>query len=299
MFKFNFIARLVSCRVLLCIMVSQLIHLQATGQDICHEENRRFFIKSADASIVPLTLINTKADGQVIIARIIDPNNYDTAISIVRISETLQIGWQKTLRLKTYSLLTIYKCVETKENGFLIVGISAEHATSRRYVVVIKLDINGFLLWEKNYSITQDTSLDNFFVQDIKEGDNGIICISTSCWQIGGSYESHLFLIDENGVDIWSRTFTNNAGSDIFGVDIDANHVVAFGRIISGICSSTDPQQFVGLKFDLTNGDLLASRSYCLPYVNSGMAGHAIDPGAFNLTKLQNGNYRISGRQHG
>jgi hypothetical protein len=93
---------------------------------------------------------------------------------------------------------------ETSDGGFIIAGCSSSfNARNEWDYYVVRIDINGNKLWEKNYG-TSDT---NYIRACYETSDGGFICGGTHIGKTGSQYL--LIKLDNKGGKVWEKSYGN------------------------------------------------------------------------------------------
>lgn len=126
--------------------------------------------------------------------------------------------WAKSISV--LSLTYGYSIIQTSDGNILISGTSYDF--SNFYTVVIKLDSDGNLLWNKNFN------------KDFDTGDEGHSCIETAdhhyIIEIYGASLNDFFYIlalDTDGSQLWSKQSANSGVADGLIATADSGVVVA------------------------------------------------------------------------
>ena len=130
--------------------------------------------------------------------------------------------------------------VETPDRGFIVTGITQSFGQGGADLWLIKIDRNGYLIWDKAYG-----GADWDYGYSIKRIESGgyIVAGNTRSFDRGVFDEIDYWLlrIDENGDTLWTRTFGDSADFEIANcVDVCADG----GFLITGRFSPGDWAQF-------------------------------------------------------
>ena len=115
--------------------------------------------------------------------------------------------WNKTYGGTTSD--SSYSIQYTSDGGYIIVGYTYSFSAGKEDIWLIKTDINGNILWDKNFGgINHDGGNS---VQQTNDG--GYIILGYTDSFEGGDYNIWLIKTDANGDERWNRTFggTNTA----------------------------------------------------------------------------------------
>lgn len=91
---------------------------------------------------------------------------------------------------------------ETSDGGFIIAACSSSFNTRNQWdYYVIRLDVNGSKVWEKNYGVT-DT---NYLRACYETKDGGYICGGTHIGKTGSAY--YVIKLDNKGAKVWEKLY--------------------------------------------------------------------------------------------
>ena len=196
-----------------------------------------------------------------------------TMIIIKYTSDGVQL-WAKKLSvlITTYA----YSVIETSDGNLLITGSSTDIFTAY-YAIVIKLDSDGNLLWNKNFDVGFDSS------------DDGYSCVETADHHYiigiyGASINDFFYILslDTAGNQLWSKQSSHS------GVPYDLVATADSGVVVAGYICTTSGCDAMLSKLDkngtilwsYTYGDSLFDRFYSATQTSDGgfaMAGDATD----------------------
>ena len=155
---------------------------------------------------------------------------YETAGEDIYLVKTDASGkelWSKTLGLRTYDIA--YSVQQTNDGGYIIVGETS--TASQGYDVwFIKTDANGEELWSKTFGGANTDG--GRSVQQTTDGGY-IIAGHTSSFGAGG-WNVYLIKTDDNGNEVWSKTF----GGSTYDYGNSVQQTADGGYIICGFTGS-------------------------------------------------------------
>lgn len=122
--------------------------------------------------------------------------------------------------------------VETEDSSFAIAGYTESYGTGRQDAYLVVADKNGNLKWTKTYGGIYDDA-----GASIQETAGGGFIIAGHSNSFDNNMGMEVFLVrtDENGEEIWSKTFGQK--SDEFGSSVDQSNDGGF--IVAGSCIIT------------------------------------------------------------
>lgn len=166
--------------------------------------------------------IQETADGGFILAgKVYQTDNI--AMYLVKTDSNGNKLWSKTFgsgdENKTYSVK------ETSDKGFILAGYAYNYITNDARMYIVKTDADGNELWHKDFGATE--YLGARAVQETSDG--GFILVGHNPLAIGG-YVIYLIKTDSNGNELWSRTYSGQAGAQSYFV----KEMSAGGYIIVG-----------------------------------------------------------------
>lgn len=129
---------------------------------------------------------------------------------VVKFSSTGEIVWESIFGLTRPDLDTVddyaYSVKELNDGNYIVAGISLERVNgstfTRRVAWIVKLNSEGSIIWQKQYTPNNSDVNDSAYVNSIEETANGDYVIAGI-----GNYYGWLLKIDENGNILWERTY--------------------------------------------------------------------------------------------
>ena len=120
-----------------------------------------------------------------------------------------------------------FEIIPTENNCFIMIGskggfyniVAGDFKSHDSDIIIIKIDESGNELWRKIYG---DSCHD--FGKSIKpSGDNGYYCFGSTQSYGAGSFDAYLLKIDNEGNELWSKTFGGNDFEYGASMDIGAD----------------------------------------------------------------------------
>lgn len=189
-------------------------------------------------------------------------------ILIIKLTADGDLLWAKNIKVLDFN--EGLNIIETADGGYLICG-ETEIFNALKYSVLIKLDADGNLLWNKNYTSGYDT-----FPWTLTETSDHHYVVA------GRTYSFHdltfIFCVDSDGNLVWEKENTEN-GVWFFSVTTPDSNIVLAGKHFPDMGASI-------MKLS-NNGDLIWSYAFggsldcvfnCVAVANDGgfiMAGNA------------------------
>lgn len=108
--------------------------------------------------------------------------------------------------------------IQTKDGGYLVAGNSYSFRTGDRYcdIVLVKLDANGNLLWQKHYGGSGTDTVSSLApVADPAGRTDGYILAASTNTSGDGGYDAWVLRLQSDGGILWQRTY--GASENEFG----------------------------------------------------------------------------------
>ena len=134
----------------------------------------------------------------------------NTDVFIVKIDVNGKLIWQKAYgKSGSYNHEWAYDIISDASNGSMIVGARDYYNQGKRNILLLNVDINGELLWEKEFS--ESGAVDEI-AHSISYTNNGnyFICSKVNSLSKPGVYQPKIIKIDNRGNIDWQRTFASN-----------------------------------------------------------------------------------------
>jgi len=200
------------------------IFVITTTVDFCHAQD--YYINTYDLSNYGNYSL-VCSDGNFLFAR--DPVSSSPPVNIL--IKTTPIGgivWAHKLD----SQYSIFRIAEAADHGFLILMFKATYAfpppTNYYYSAVVRLDLNGNLLWSKKYE-TSNSYPNFYFTEIIRNADNGFMLVGGAD---GTEYDQHDCVVkcDESGNILWQKKFCSEHGRTWQIASHDYNHLLVVAK---------------------------------------------------------------------
>jgi hypothetical protein len=203
--------------------------------------------------------------------------NNDRDVLLLKLDQLGNISWSKHFGSEYHEFGRDVQ--QTIDNGFIIVGSSANNSSDDSDVYLIKTDSIGNLIWEHLYDIFEyDEGLS---VKQTK--DSGFIITGESRISNGPNTNHHLLIIKTNilGEIEWQKVFSNDyeGGKSIIQANDNGYIICGYTRV-----ENDDWSNILVMKVD-ENGDSLWSKNYGGPLKEFGTS----------IKQLKNNDLIISG----
>jgi len=197
-------------------------------------------------------------------------------IYILKLNENGKLVWQKTFGGENNEeALSIQ---QTNDGGYIVAGWTASYGVEYIDVYILKLDMNGNLLWQKTFGgAGEDAALS---IQQTKDGGYIVAGVTKSFG--AGDFDVYILKLDADGNLVWQKTFGGTDEDVAYSVQQtkDGGYVVAgYTRSFGG----SDKDVYI-LKID-ENGELIWEKTF----------GGKYDDVALSIQQTNDGGYIASG----
>lgn len=122
-------------------------------------------------------------------------------IWVIMLEEDGNVQWQK--KYSGEGRAFVCNTLETSDGGFIVAGSNESFDSDYYDIVVIRIDVNGDILWQKSYG-GQDTDVGS----GICEAPDGGFIVAGITWSFGAGERDLLVLrLDANGEVLWQKTY--------------------------------------------------------------------------------------------
>lgn len=139
---------------------------------------------------------------------------------VVKLSSTGNVEWQKSFGGSGDDVIRVLK--QTSNGDYLVSGFTHSFGAGRGDILIIKLDPNGDIIWQKTYGGTKFEE-----VCCILEYPDGYLVMEQTS-SFGGT-QGWIFKIDEDGGIIWQKTYGGDGFDELSSAQItpDGGFIVA------------------------------------------------------------------------
>jgi hypothetical protein len=198
--------------------------------------------------------VQQTADGGYILAgRTISFGSGKEDVWVIKLDVNGSLVWQKAYGGPEND--HAYSVQQTADGGYILAGRTISFGSGKEDVWVIKLDVNGSLVWQKAYGGPQNDHA--YSVQQTADG--GYILAGRTASFGSGNYDILVLKLDLNGNVLWQKTY-GGSGEDIsrsIQQTADGGYILA-GRTASFGSGNYD---ILILKLDV-NGDAVWQKTY-------------------------------------
>jgi len=125
---------------------------------------------------------------------------------LLKIDSDGNVIWQKVMGASGHDVP--YSIQQTTDGGFVVAGYSQALGAGGSDIWIIKLDINGDVIWQRAYGGT-----DGEFAYSIQEVSDGSLIVSGIIGHNGAGEKDALVLnLDGNGDILWQKTYIGSSG---------------------------------------------------------------------------------------
>jgi len=137
-------------------------------------------------------------------------------------SSAMTSTWQKTFGGSKWD--EAGAIIPTKDNGFIVTGLTFSFGNGKGDVYLIKIDKNGNKIWQKTFGGSKNDEA--YAITPTKDG--GFI-VAGYTESFGNGKDVYLIKIDKNGNKIWQKTFggSKNDEADAITSTKDGGFIVA------------------------------------------------------------------------
>jgi len=116
-------------------------------------------------------------------------------------------------------------CIIEIEDGYMIAGYTLSTPTGGGDAYIIKIDERGDEIWSKKYG-----GKDTDHVSDFVKTDDGYILAGTTHTYNVGDFDAWLLKVDENGNEIWNKSFGEREREAANSVILDNGYYIIAGE---------------------------------------------------------------------
>ncbi len=220
--------------------------------------------------------VKQTSDEGYIVAGMKDRINFDGTMYIFKTNETGNLLWEHTyvspVPYQESCALTVDEC---KDGGYIIAGTATVIGFEATKIILVRLDKDGNLLWEKLY---EDDDVEFNSAEEVIVNKNGDFTILSSKDGV-----TSLFKVDENGELIWEQAYPKVGYSftHSFVLTDEGNYIIS-----SSHRGSTQGERDIRIIIADNVGNLISEQAIDLGKDDSGLDLQLVAGGAFVLTAL-------------
>jgi hypothetical protein len=174
------------------------------------------------------------SDGGYLLAGAAYSYDPESAAYLVRLDETGHDVWSKTFGGSSTDWATSVR--QTPDGGCVLAGITYSYGVGGGDVYLVKIDENGNEVWKSTFG---GEGYDSAECVRLTADGGYILAGNTNSFGNGG-YDFYLVKADENGGEMWSKTFGGAADDSAYSVQQTADG----GYILAGYSRSFDPSEY-------------------------------------------------------
>ena len=168
-----------------------------------------------------------------------------TDVYLIKLNESGAVLWTKTLGGSDED--TAISIQPTSDGGYVLAGMTGSYGAGASDAYLVKVDAAGNQIWKNTFG-GSNQDLANSAEQT---SDGGYILTGrTETFGAGGS-DVYLIKTDENGAEMWSKTF---GGSD-FDCAYSVQQTAGGGYVVGGFSRSFDPSGYSDCLLIKTDGN--------------------------------------------
>lgn len=187
------------------------------------------------------------ADGFVVAGQITSTSGNQDAL-LIRFDASCNPVWQK--RFGAGQSDAFYSVLATADGGFIAVGETSSFGSGNADIFVVKVTDGGTIQWCRTIG---DASHNDVARAITAVPGGGFVISGLSVLPFDTAPNSIFIRLDANGNTVWSKTFVTSISNLIYSNYIDGNVIYASGGADGNA---------IYLRLDLSNGEILSSKSY-------------------------------------
>jgi gliding motility-associated-like protein len=268
-----------NCKIIFVWVICMLLHTSSFAQLPPIQWIKQYGGSSTE---IPYS-IKCTADGGTIVAGYTDSKDGEVQahlhrdywdLWILKLDKCGNIQWEKSFGGTDYE--TAKDVVQTSDGGYIVLGETSSTDgdvvpgyESTRDIWVLRIDVNGSLLWQKRFG---GTGLDvgnniyamadgNYLIAASSSSNDGDISGNHGT---GGYTDGVLLKIDPNGKKLWSKCFGGSKNDELLSIQVTGSKifVAGYANSIDGDIPVTQKNYDVWLLATDLNGNKLSSKIY-------------------------------------
>lgn len=229
-----------------------------------------------------LGITQTLDNGYIVAGNTLDFTTGYSALLIIKLNISGDTLWHKEFDFGTLGSDKGSDIIQLKDSSYIITGASYDTIQQRRDAFIVRLDLNGNLIWFKKYG-----DIYNDVGYQIKEVHDGGYIMAGWSEQPNGFEDAYLVKTDSAGNMQWSQHYGFGNSDLIYSVDLTPDGGYILGGTtynnIPGTGTNTPPNMY------LIKTDSLGVMQWQKPYGEAGM-----DNGLCVISSLDGG-YLLAG----
>lgn len=146
-----------------------------------------------------------------------NPTNSETEAFCVKINQTGDTLWTKTISPDNYIHTNVQSVYQTSDSGYVMTGYISQNPTPNNIIFVAKIDKQSNLEWT---NIIGDGNFFNYGYSIKETPDNGYILVAALQACCPWNYGTFLIKLSSNGSIDWSKKYYQNATEGCAGYDV-------------------------------------------------------------------------------
>jgi hypothetical protein len=180
------------------------------------------------------SMIQPVADGYVLLGQVY--NDMQTDVQLIKLDLQGEVVWSRVYKGASHSFANDLQAVD---GGYLVVGSRGDSRNNEQDAWVVKLGLDGNILWEK----TLGTTTGNERAQLIQSFAGGYV-IAGYIWPEEGTPDNSIWLMKlnpANGSVLWQKTYASPAGQYL---GLRSMHAGPQGLVLAGKITDQDYKAF-------------------------------------------------------
>ena len=218
--------------------------------------------------------LQTTEGGYIVTGYVVNLSTYNYDVLVLKLDAGGNIQWQKAYDINNYDFA--YSIQQTIDGGYIVAGYTFS-VDGLSDALVLKLDANGNIQWQKTYGGSSGD-----WVYSIQQTTDGGYIIAGATFSFGSYYaDSWILKLDSNGNIQWQKAYNKREMDSAYSIQQTTDG----GYIVAGQTRVYNEPDIWVLKLD-SNGNIMWDNIYG---GNSGASASAI-------VQTTDGGYVVTGR---